>query len=158
MPAGQSLSLAYRFETRPFAASLVVERTAASLAAEIYSFFTLETDSLKAFYEIHYQVRDARTREVVFSLPGRNAKEVTITGIDATVVKETTMTTEGGRNRWVVQLAERQRGDVRLAVQFTKPYDKPEPKGLSLPLCGPKGSSISRCSSASKEVPSSIFR
>ncbi|MGI8978529.1 MAG: hypothetical protein ACR2FY_04845 [Pirellulaceae bacterium] len=139
VPAGQSLFLAYRFEARPFAASLVVERTAASLAAEIYTFFTLETDSLKAFYEIHYQVRDARTREVVFSLPEGTPKEVTITGIDATVVKETTMTTEGGRNRWVVQLAERQRGDVRLAVQFTKAYDKPEPKGLSLPLLRAEG-------------------
>ncbi len=139
VPAGQSLSLAYRFEARPFAASLVVERTAASLAAEIYAFFTLETDSLKAFYEIHYQVRDARTREVVFSLPEGTPKEVAITGIDATVVKETTMTTEGGRNRWVVQLAERQRGFVRLAVQFTKAYDKPEPKGLSLPLLRAEG-------------------
>ena len=49
------------------------------------------------------------------------------------------MTTEGGRNRWVVQLAERQRGDVRLAVQFTKAYDKPEPKGLSLPLLRAEG-------------------
>ena len=139
VPAGQSLSLAYRFEARPFAASLVVERTAASLAAEIYAFFTLETDSLKAFYEVHYQVRDARTREVVFSLPEGTPKEVTITGIDATVVKETTLTTEGGRNRWVVQLAERQRGDVRLSVQFTKSYDKPEPKGLSLPLLRAEG-------------------
>ncbi|MCE9524418.1 MAG: hypothetical protein K8R36_00020, partial [Planctomycetales bacterium] len=139
VPAGQSLSLAYRFEARPFAASLVVERTAPSLAAEIYSFFTLETDSLKAFYEIHYQVRDARTREVVFSLPEGTPKEVTIRGIDATVVKETTMTSEGGRNRWVVQLAERQRGVVALYVQFTKAYDKPEPKGLSLPLITAEG-------------------
>ncbi|MFN0022202.1 MAG: hypothetical protein ACKVP0_28465 [Pirellulaceae bacterium] len=139
VPAGQSLSLAYRFEARPFAASLVVERTPPSLAAEIYSFFTLETDSLKAFYEIHYQVRDARTREVVFSLPEGTPKEVTIRGIDATVVKETTMTSEGGRNRWVVQLAERQRGDVGLSVQFTKAYAKSEPKGLSLPLITAEG-------------------
>ena len=139
VPEGQSLSLAYRFEARPFAASLAVERTAASLAAEIYSFFTLETDSLKAFYEIHYLVRDARTREVVFSLPEGTPKEVSILGFEGTVVKETTMTSEGGRNRWVVQLAERQRGEVRVTVQFTKAYDKPEPKGLSLPLLRAEG-------------------
>ena len=49
------------------------------------------------------------------------------------------MSAEGGRRRWVVQLAERQRGDVRLTVQFTRRYDKPEPKGLSLPLLKAEG-------------------
>jgi len=88
----------------------VVERTTASLAAEIYSFFTLETDSLKAFYELHYQVRDARAREIVFSLPEGTPKEVTITGIAPTVVKGNHDDCRRGPPRWVVQLAERQRG------------------------------------------------
>ncbi|HTN74560.1 MAG TPA: hypothetical protein VL096_04910, partial [Pirellulaceae bacterium] len=137
--SGQSLALAYRFDARPFAAPLVIERTTPSLAAEIYDFFKLETDSLQAVYEIHYKVRDARTRELVFSLPEATPKEITIAGIAPTVVKETTARIVDGRRHWVVQLAERQRGDVGLTVRFTQRYEQPEPKGLALPLLRAEG-------------------
>ena len=50
---------------RDFAASLVVERTAPSLAAQVYSFLKLERDNLVAHYELNYDVREARTRRVV---------------------------------------------------------------------------------------------
>lgn len=137
--AGQALALAYRFDTRPFAAPLVIERTAPSLSADIYDFFKLETDSLQSVYELHYKVRDARTRELVFSLPEETPKELTIAGIAPTVVKETTAQIVDGRRRWVVQLAERQRGDVGLTVRFTQRYAQPEPKGLELPLLRAEG-------------------
>ncbi|HZN36503.1 MAG TPA: hypothetical protein VFB80_21890, partial [Pirellulaceae bacterium] len=127
-------ALAYRFENRDFAASLVVERTAPSLAAQVYSILRLERDNLVAHYELSYDVREARTRRVAFSLPSSTPAELTIRGIGSTVVKEFTSTTEGQRRRWSVQLAERQIGEVKLAVEFTQRLPETEVQNQALPL------------------------
>ena len=47
--------------------------------------------------------------------------ELTIRGLESTAVKEFSSQEEGQRRRWTVQLAERQIGRVRLAIDFTQP-------------------------------------
>jgi hypothetical protein len=128
-------ALAYRFENRDFAAGLIVERTAPSLAAQIYSFFKLERDNLVAHFELNYDVREARTRRVAFSLPLSTPAELTIRGLGGAVVKEFTSRDEGERRRWTVQLAERQIGSVHLAIDFTQPaFGGPEAPRQNVPL------------------------
>ena len=135
----QALALAYRFESRPFTAGLVVDRILSSMTADLFSFFTLEPDNLKAHCELHYNVRDARTRELHFSLPASTPAEVTTVGLGNVVVKETSSLVVGDRRQWLVQLAERQSGEIRLAVSFEQRYEQKEPQGLVLPLLTAEG-------------------
>lgn len=135
----QVLALAYRFESRPFTAGLVVDRILASMTADLFSFFTLEPDNLKAHYELHYTVRDARTRELRFSLPASTPAEVTTVGLGNVIVKETSSLIVGDRRQWLVQLAEPQSGEIRIAVSFEQTYEHKEPQGLILPLLAAEG-------------------
>lgn len=131
---GITTALAYRFENRDFAASLIVERTAPSLAAQVYSVLRLERDNLAAHYELFYDVREARTRRVAFSLPIGTPAELTIKGLGNTGVKEFTSVAEGQRRRWTVQLAERQIGEVKLQVEFTQTLSDTAQQNYPLPL------------------------
>lgn len=131
---GVPTAAAYRFESRPFAAKFVVERKQPSLAAEAFSFLQVLPDALQANYELIYQVREARTRQLVFSLPASTPKELTIQGLDGVVVKEYRSSDDGQRRRWTVQLAERVRGEIRLTVSFRQPIPEKELKAYPLPL------------------------
>ena len=132
--AGVTTAAAYRFESRPFAAKFTVERKQPSLAAEVFSFVQVLPDALKAHYELVYQVREARTRQLVFSVPTTTPKELTITGLDGVQVKEQRSTDEGDRRRWVVQLADRTAGEIRLTVDFQQPLAERQLKDYPLPL------------------------
>ncbi|MDX1945917.1 MAG: hypothetical protein SFU86_11010 [Pirellulaceae bacterium] len=127
-------ALAYRFEARPVAATLVVSRTRPSLKAEVFSLFAIQPDNLLANYELSYEVREARTRQLAFSLPSTTPAELTVRGLEGTVVKEYRGEVAGDRRRWLVQLAERQSGLVRLAVSFQQRLPAGNQQGLPLPL------------------------
>ncbi|WP_425615613.1 hypothetical protein NA78x_005542 [Anatilimnocola sp. NA78] len=131
---GVITAAAYRFESRPFAVKFQVERKQPSLAAEVFSFLHVLPDALQAHYEIVYQVREARTRQLAFSLPIATPKEINIRGLDGRAVKEFRSTDEGDRRRWTVQLADRTDGEIRLAVDFRLPVAEGELKAFSLPL------------------------
>ncbi len=132
-------ALAYRFEDRNFSAGLIVERTLPSVAAQVYSFFKLERDNLVAHYELSYDVREAHTRRVSFSLPLGTSAELTIRGLAGTTVKEYTSVEEGQRRRWTVQLAERQIGAVKLVVDFTQRLPQAAQQNRPLPLVQAEG-------------------
>lgn len=132
--AGVPTAAAYRFEARPFAAKFLVERKQPSLAAEVFSFLQVLPDALKANFELIYQVREARTRQLVFSLPATTPKELTIHGLDGALVKEYRSSEDGNRRRWTVQLADRQQGELRLAVSFQQPIPEKDLKAYPLPL------------------------
>ncbi|WP_254513809.1 hypothetical protein [Anatilimnocola floriformis] len=132
--AGVTTAAAYRFESRPFAAKFTVERKQPSLAAEVFSFVQVLPDALKAHYELIYQVREARTRQLAFSLPLSTPKEITIIGLDGVQVKEQRSADEGDRRRWIVQLADRQAGEIRLTVDFQQPLAERQLKDYPLPL------------------------
>lgn len=132
--AGVTTAAAYRFESRPFAAKFAIERKQPSLAAEVFSFVQVLPDAIKAHYELVYQVREARTRQLVFSLPANTPKEITIQGLDGVLVKEQRSTEEEERRRWVVQLAERRTGEIRLTIDFQQPLAEKLLKEYALPL------------------------
>jgi hypothetical protein len=116
-------ALAYRYESRDYALTLTLARTAPSLAAEVFSFFRLDRDNLLAHYELNYDVREARTRTLVFSLDKDTPTEISIRGLDGVTVKEFEHNDEGTWRRWTVHLAERHIGRVRLAVDFQQRYE-----------------------------------
>ena len=58
--ADTATTLAYRYEVRPFAATITVERTAPRIAARTYNFVRVDPEGLFAHYEIIYDVRQAR--------------------------------------------------------------------------------------------------
>ena len=136
----EQLSLAYRFDQRPFSLRLIAERIAPSLTADVFCFLGLDADHLEAAYELHYDVRDARTQKLEFSLPAGTPAELDIQEIDpANVqqkfkVKEATSRLAGQRRIWTVHLAERKAGQIWLAVKFQHRFDTAEPKGVRLPL------------------------
>jgi len=127
-------ALAYRFEKRDFSLALAIERTAPSIAAQVYSFLKIERDNLVGHYVLHYDVREARTRQVAFSLPLNTPAEIAIAGLEGTTVKEQNSREENGRRLWTVQLAERQIGAVRLAVDFTQRLPETAQRNAPLPL------------------------
>ena len=116
-------ALAYRYTSRDYAMTLSLERTAPSLAAEVFSFFRLDRDNLIAHYELNYDIREARTRTLVFSLDKATPTEIRIEGLDGVAVKEFDHNDDGTWRRWTVQLADRHIGRVRLTVDFQQPYD-----------------------------------
>jgi hypothetical protein len=136
----EQLTLAYRFEKRPFALSLVAERIAASLTADVYCFLALDADHLDAAYELHYAVRDARTQKVEFSLPKSTPEELDIQQIDPAnpanriKVKESNSRVVEDRRIWTVQLAQRQAGQIWLSAKFQQRFDKTEPTAVRMPL------------------------
>jgi hypothetical protein len=127
-------ALAYRFQGRPFSLALAIERKAPSIMAEVFSFFRIERDNLVAHYELNYDVREARTRRLYFLLPKETPTEIAVRGLDSTVVREFRSNDDGASRRWEVQLAERQLGRVRLAVDFQMRYDDLSLSRLGLPL------------------------
>jgi hypothetical protein len=128
-------SLAYEYKSRPFAATIVVERTAPSITADAYSFLKLEPDNLVAHYELTYHVREARTRRLVFSLPAATTPaELTVRGLEGVSVKVFRGVVADDRRVWTVELAERQAGDLKLAIDFQNTLTPREPKGFVLPL------------------------
>lgn len=131
---GVTTAAAYRFESRPFSAKFSIERKQPSLAAEVFSFVQVLPDALKTHYELVYQVREARTRQLVFSLPASTPKEISIQGLDGVQVKEHRSNDDGDRRRWVVQLAERRTGEIRLQVDFQQPLAEKQLKAYPLPL------------------------
>ena len=96
-----------------------------------------ERDNLLAHYELNYDVREARTRQVAFSLPIGTPTELTIRGLESTAVKQFSSQDQGDRRRWTVQLAERQIGRVRLAIDFTQRL--PEHVAAELPAAAGPG-------------------
>ena len=132
--AGVATTLAYRYESPKYAASLVVERTRPRLTARTFSFFRVEPDALACHYELIYAIEEARTQRLALLLPESTPPSVAIAALDGIRLKEFTSEAVGHQRRWNVLLAEARRGRVRLAVDFQQPLPSQEPKGFALPV------------------------
>ena len=130
-------TLAYYYETTPYAAALTVQRAAPSLTASTMSFFRIERDHTAAHYELTYAVRESRTREVSFSLPKDTPNEIAVRG-SGVAVKDYTSRLEDDRRVWRVILGERVAGDVKLIVEFPYKHSE-ESQALALPLIRAEG-------------------
>ncbi|MCU0979153.1 MAG: hypothetical protein MUF25_08305, partial [Pirellulaceae bacterium] len=141
--AGVESNLAYRYEAQPYAAKLIVTRTQPTVTARSFSFLRVAPEGLTAHYEILYDIRQARARQLTLRLPKDTPSSLSISGAEGAVVKEfTSEELEDGR-RWTALLAEPVSGVVRLAVDFQQPLPElpagverrsSEVKDFSLPL------------------------
>ncbi len=132
--ADVATALAYRYENAEWQATIKVERLLPRMTAQIMSFVQLQSESLVSHSEIIVNVAQARTRQIVFSLPESTPTEVTIRGLGEVVVKETASSVSDGRRIWTVQLAERQNGTLRLAVDFSERLNTSQSLEIRIPV------------------------
>ncbi|MEQ9379254.1 MAG: hypothetical protein RJP95_00190, partial [Pirellulales bacterium] len=128
-----AINLAYRFERRPFDAQLVFERVTPTITARGFSFFRVESDSYAAYYELHYNVEDARTRTLSFELPPDTPRALSVQGLNVSLKDYSSSEGETGR-RWTVHLAEAQWGEIRLAVELLQEFDTADDQEIVLPV------------------------
>ncbi|MEE9603139.1 MAG: hypothetical protein V3V75_07530, partial [Thermoguttaceae bacterium] len=131
---GVATNLAYRYETPDYQAVLLVERTASRLTARTYSFLSVNPEALTARYQLNYDVAEARTRRLVFSLPLDTPESITIRGLNGLRLKQYDSRIEAERRHWTVVLEEASRGELRLAVDFQQRLRKQEPKDFAMPV------------------------
>ena len=135
---GVAAALAYRYDAQPYQARLVVERTLPRITAQTYSFFRVERDVLAAHYELVYDVKEARTRQLSLVLPAGTPAALSIRGLDQLVIKEFSSEPVGEKGaekrRWKVLLNERRAGTIRLAVDFEQRLEGSETRDLVLPV------------------------
>lgn len=133
-------ALAFRYDSLPYSATLLIERTSPSISAQAISMLRLESDHVAAHYELDFSIESARTQKLAFSLPANatpteiSVRAVQAAGLAPAVVKEFIGEEQHGRRHWRVTLADRVSGRVKLAVDFTRRYEQEQPKNLSLPL------------------------
>lgn len=126
--------LAYRYEGPDWRVLLTLEKTKPQMKGQIYSFIQLSPDMLRSHTEAVINIRQARSRQLTFSLPESTPAEVTFSGLQGTVVNESSSEVVDGRRVWTVELAERQAGDVRLAIDFTQRLSTDQYASLALPI------------------------
>jgi hypothetical protein len=132
---GLATVLAYRAEGTDYSARLLVERAQPRLAARTFSFFQVASGSLRARCEIIYQVDEASTNRLMFALPAAGTPaSVAIVGLDGLQLKQFAAEVDGDQRIWTVELAERSRGQLRLACDFEQPLEQQEAAGLALPV------------------------
>jgi hypothetical protein len=127
-------NLAYRYEAQPYEATLNVSRTEPTLTARCFSFLKIAPEGLSAHYEIVYDIRQARARQLSLILPKDTPASLAIEGLDGLTVKESrSEDVEQGR-RWTALLADSAIGVVRLAVDFQQPLPDEQLEDYMLPL------------------------
>ena len=132
--AGVEFSLAYRYDAQPYAAKVIVTRMQPTVTARSYSFLRIAPEGLSAHYELLYDIRQARVRQLALQLPKDAPSSLSIRGAEGATVKEFTSEEAGDVRRWTALLAEPASGVVRLAVDFQQPLSDQAWKDLALPL------------------------
>ncbi len=127
-------ALAYRYETTNWQAAIKIAHVLPRMTAQVLSFVQLQPESLVAHTELVFTVDQARSQRVTFSLPESTPAEIAIRGLSGVVVKESSSVVIESRRIWTVQLAERQLGTVRLAIDFTQRLDTNQKQRLPLPI------------------------
>lgn len=131
---GVPARLAYRYDRQPYTASFVLTRQEASLTARSFAFLKISPESLTAHYELVYDVRQARTRELALVLPVDTPASLSIRGLDGLTLKESRSEEADGTRRWIASLAEPKKGVIRLAVDFEQPLPDETDGRFELPL------------------------
>lgn len=127
------LDFAWRYTEEPWQGSLKVTRGTPRITGRALSFFQVKHDALTAHYELLFDVEQASAQRVSFSLPETTPTEITVRGLNDTVVKESTSQVVDGRRQWTVQLADKKLGRIKLAVDFTQPITTQQLASATLP-------------------------
>ncbi len=132
--AGVESNLAYRYEAQPYAAKVNVTRIQPTVTARTFSFLQIAPEGLTAHYEILYDIRQARARQLTLRLPKDTPTSLGISGAEGATVKEFTSEELDDGRRWTALLAEPVSGVVRLAMDFQQPL----PRWPAAPTAGPR--------------------
>ncbi len=124
-------ALAFRYESSGYAATITADQVDPRVTAETYSFFTVNRESLRAHYEIIYNIEKSKLDSVQLVLPARTPSSLSIYGLGGTGVKEFFQETTGSNRIWTVSLNQSADDRVHVAVDFLMPVDKDE---LQLPI------------------------
>lgn len=114
----EASDLAFYFDDGPIGATFLVQRVTPRITAETYSFVKIEPNRLVTHYDLLFQVADARTRTLAFSLPHETPEEIMVEGMEGAGVKEFHRVDEETQRRWNVTLESATKGPVRLHVTF----------------------------------------
>lgn len=125
---------AFRYDRQPYHATLRIERTPPRLMAKTYSFFRLAPELLEVHAELVFAAERASVNELRFSLPADSPADLTITGLEGVLVKESESEIKYGRRFWTVHLAERRRGTLRVAVDFEQAWSAIPLTNVNLPI------------------------
>jgi len=131
---GVATNLAYRYEGPRYTAGLSVQRTRPRLTARTFSFVKIQPDALVAHYELIYNVDEARTRRLTFSLPADTPAALSISPLDGVKLKEYLSEDAEQTRLWTVLLEEPRRGEIRLAVDFQQPLPVEKDSNVVLPI------------------------
>lgn len=126
-------SLAYRFTTDTVRLSTRVERIEPRLTARTLIATVVDEDVVHTHAELIYDVQQAHVDRLTFLLPHKPSAEVIVTGLGGVAVKQTSSSLLEAGQLWTVELTERRRGPVRLAVQFAQPISAPADDAVVLP-------------------------
>jgi hypothetical protein len=132
--AGVEASLAYRYDSPPYAATLTVARIEPRLTAETFSFFRVEQDALICHAEVVYDVAEAQAQSLELLLPASTPVALAITGLGDTAVKGFSSVEAGSDRRWLVELAQPAAGVRKLAVDFQMRLEAGAQADISLPI------------------------
>ncbi len=122
-PNGVRAELAAYLE-RPYDATLIVQRREPRIQTETFSFFRIQPDLLNAHYELVFNVQQAKTGELFFSLPADTPDELEIRAVRGADVKQSQSTVEGDRRRWKLLLDGRVTGPVHVVASFRQPIQE----------------------------------
>ena len=131
--------LVYRFEDRAYRVDLQLERIVPKISARTYSFIKVQPASLQAHYEIVYDIRQARTRQVSFRLPRTTPRSISVRGLGDVVVKELVSREQDDVRIWTALLARSRSESVRLEVDLQERLPAAEPQDCDLPLVAAEG-------------------
>ena len=131
--------LVYRFEDRSYRVDLQLERIAPKISARTYSFIKVQPAGLAAHYEIVYDIRQARTRQVSFRLPQTTPRSISVRGLGDVVVKELASREQDDVRIWTALLARSRSEAVRLEVDLQERLPAAEPQDFDLPLVAAEG-------------------
>ncbi len=118
--------LAYRYDAQPYQATLEVKRTEPRLTAKTVSFLRVESSALDAYYEVIFQIDEARAKQLSLLLPEDTPADVSIEALDGVRLKQSSSSKVDGMRRWTALLEEPRRDTVRLAVDFRQPLPEHE--------------------------------
>jgi hypothetical protein len=132
--AGIDTTLAYRYDSPPYAATLTVSRIDPRLTAETFSFFRVEAEALVCHAEVVYDVAEARANRLELLLPASTPVALSIVGLGDTVIKEFTHEEAGSERRWLIELAQPAGGLRKLAIDFQMRFDEGAQAEVNLPI------------------------
>ena len=134
-----SVAAAYQYDRGDYSLNLRFRRKLSSMSAETFSFFSLTRGKLRARFELIYQIRRARSSQLVFTLPTSTPNNISIRAIRGANVKETSHKDDGAVREWTVQLANPSLDTVHLAIDYEQEARVNPSTEIKLPRISAKG-------------------